>query len=432
MKKYLVLLLAVIFMIGCDSGPKETSSLSKTKNQRVATDKVAVVSNDFVDENALHDAVRANDLEVVRFLISQGIEVNKADEYGYTPLHLAVRLHNLEITKFLISNGANVNTWDNFGDTPLLDSTRNNDTEISKELICNGSKRNVADKHNMTTLNNSSKNNNKFISELLRADSVEPYCQDKLDIDIQDINLKEICGNILVGHATSLDVNIDNGSTYNETLPATIDNQQRIWCVDMEKENLEKAVYTVTAKAEDNAGNEAEATKTEDLSDGGMLAGMDESNSNAGDMVGISIDNYESSVTKKPRICGDILQGDITRVDLTLSRNGTEYGPYPARIDTKNSRWCARVTNTLENGKHDAIATGFDPSNNMTQANGEVQVYVIPGLYEALKAEFKDDFEPWRAELEKDTLTWKFKDPTMLFERGKTNLKTKFKVPFCV
>ena len=91
-----------------------------------------LTAQDFISENVLHDAVRADDIETVKYLVKQGVNINEQDEYGYTPLHIAVRLHQFNITSYLIDNNANVNTIDEYEDTPLIDATRNNDTNLSK------------------------------------------------------------------------------------------------------------------------------------------------------------------------------------------------------------------------------------------------------------------------------------------------------------
>ncbi len=135
------------------------------------------LKKDFIDEMAIHDAVRAKDLPQVQYLIDQKSQLDTKDIYGYTPLHIAVRLQEYDITNLLIQNGANVNTVDNYQDTPLLDSTRDNYTELSKLLLCNGAKRDVVDQHKMSPLHNSSKNNNLLISEMLQADSLDSYCK---------------------------------------------------------------------------------------------------------------------------------------------------------------------------------------------------------------------------------------------------------------
>jgi outer membrane protein OmpA-like peptidoglycan-associated protein len=136
-----------------------------------------IKQNDFVTESALHDAVRAKDLNMVQFLINQKIELNSKNTDGYTPLHIAVRLKEYEIIKLLIENGALVNTMDRYADTPLLDSTRDNYTKISKLLICNNAKRDVVDVHNMTPLHNSSKNMNLDTSKMLLADNLDSFCK---------------------------------------------------------------------------------------------------------------------------------------------------------------------------------------------------------------------------------------------------------------
>lgn len=182
--------------------------------------QVSIVNNDFTTENALHDAVRANDIELVKLLIKQNILKNQPDQYGYTPLHLAVRLHNLEIVKYLIEQGADINTIDTYGDTPLLDSTRNNDTEISEFLICNGAYRNVVDKNNMSTLNNSSKNNNTYITKLLMANDLEPYCKKEQTKNSEDITNDDI------------DTSLDSENMINDDINTSLDTD-----ADKEVEN---------------------------------------------------------------------------------------------------------------------------------------------------------------------------------------------------
>lgn len=47
-------------------------------------------------------------------------------------------------------------------------------------------------------------------------------------------------------------------------------------------------------------------------------------------------------------------------------------------------------------------------------------------LYDDLFNEFKNDLVKWNAEIDKDTLSIRFKEPDVLFERGKSNLKVEF------
>ena len=167
-----------LFISGCVQ--KEATPLKTSKEGQAIKDQTTTIANvndkGFIIEQALHDAVRAKDMDKVTFLVSHKSDINKKDYYGYNPLHLAVRLKQYDIAKYLIINGADVNNVDNYKDTPLLDSTRDNYTSLSKLLICNGAKRGVADRYNMTPLHYSSKNKNKLISKMLLAKDLTPYC----------------------------------------------------------------------------------------------------------------------------------------------------------------------------------------------------------------------------------------------------------------
>lgn len=48
-------------------------------------------------------------------------------------------------------------------------------------------------------------------------------------------------------------------------------------------------------------------------------------------------------------------------------------------------------------------------------------------IYNALKDEFTDDLEPWNAKLDKDTLTFTFNSPEILFEKGDNELRPAYK-----
>jgi ankyrin repeat protein len=67
------------------------------------------------------------------------------DETGRTPLHWACRGVHLEILKFLVENGADVNIRDNNGITPLTSTVARNHIEASKFLLDNGAKTEIAD-----------------------------------------------------------------------------------------------------------------------------------------------------------------------------------------------------------------------------------------------------------------------------------------------
>lgn len=49
-------------------------------------------------------------------------------------------------------------------------------------------------------------------------------------------------------------------------------------------------------------------------------------------------------------------------------------------------------------------------------------------IYEQLQVEFKDDLKKWNAEIDKQTLAFRFQEPDILFNVGDANIKDKFKV----
>lgn len=49
-------------------------------------------------------------------------------------------------------------------------------------------------------------------------------------------------------------------------------------------------------------------------------------------------------------------------------------------------------------------------------------------IYQELHDEFKDDLKKWNAEIDKDTLAFRFQEPDVLFNVGEAELKSEFKV----
>jgi ankyrin repeat protein len=76
-------------------------------------------------------------LDVVKFLVDKGADVNAKDHKGGTPLMAAVCEGNLDMVKFLVEKGAEVNARGNDGETPLTLATKQDVVEFLKQ---NGAK----------------------------------------------------------------------------------------------------------------------------------------------------------------------------------------------------------------------------------------------------------------------------------------------------
>ncbi len=85
-------------------------------------------------ESVLFKAIGAGDLETVKAEISRDPLLLNQAEGGFvqTPLHKAVRAKQLEIARFLIESGAEVNLFDNLLRTPLATAM---DVEAGPEFV---------------------------------------------------------------------------------------------------------------------------------------------------------------------------------------------------------------------------------------------------------------------------------------------------------
>jgi quinoprotein dehydrogenase-associated probable ABC transporter substrate-binding protein len=86
----------------------------------------------------LSNAIIANDLARVKFLVSKGADVNKVDDQGATPLTSAARQRHPEMVELLIGLGANVNEPNRDGMTPLISAVMRDHVPTVKLLVDKG------------------------------------------------------------------------------------------------------------------------------------------------------------------------------------------------------------------------------------------------------------------------------------------------------
>lgn len=101
----------------------------------------------------LHEAAKDGNLDLVRKLVDDGIDVNCYDFQGTTPLYEAVAHNHEDIVHFLISKGANTN-FRNFTCTlsPLHLAAANGNTNIIKMLLSGGANIDIIDYDGNTPL----------------------------------------------------------------------------------------------------------------------------------------------------------------------------------------------------------------------------------------------------------------------------------------
>ena len=106
-------------------------------------------------EIPLFEAIAQKDNEVVKKMITSGFDVNTKNRGGLTALHVAVENENLEIIRFLLNRGANVNAKTKSRRTPIMmieGGDEENALEIFKLLTEKGADVNVLNEDKETPL----------------------------------------------------------------------------------------------------------------------------------------------------------------------------------------------------------------------------------------------------------------------------------------
>lgn len=83
----------------------------------------------------LHWAIRRTNLDIVKYLVENGAEINDCNENGRNSAFVAANIKKPEILKFLIGRGANLDFVDKFGKTALQNSIAENFSDIVEILV---------------------------------------------------------------------------------------------------------------------------------------------------------------------------------------------------------------------------------------------------------------------------------------------------------
>jgi len=95
---------------------------------------INAVSKNKLSATPLQGAAAMQNIELARFLIARGANVNCRGEEGGTPLHEAAGNGQIELAKLLLAHGARVNAKDDSGKTPLSTALEYKQTEMAKLL----------------------------------------------------------------------------------------------------------------------------------------------------------------------------------------------------------------------------------------------------------------------------------------------------------
>lgn len=89
--------------------------------------------------NKVLKAIKENDLNALKILLKSGADPSaKLDDYGRMAFMLAAANGYVEILKFLVKNGADINATSDYNRTALILAARNGHLEVVKILLENG------------------------------------------------------------------------------------------------------------------------------------------------------------------------------------------------------------------------------------------------------------------------------------------------------
>ncbi len=128
-----------------DSGLPVTGRLDSQTVAKLSAQQVP-------DLFSLNEAVRLNDIVLVKSLIDGGADVNERDTLGETPLHVAAISDYREIGSLLLENGADINAGDVRGLTPAHAAAWLRYRDMVDLLITHGADINARDKDGYTVL----------------------------------------------------------------------------------------------------------------------------------------------------------------------------------------------------------------------------------------------------------------------------------------
>jgi ankyrin repeat protein len=105
-----------------------------------------------VMSKALHDAVKAGDLERVSQCLDQGADIESKDGYGRIPLMWAAFKGYTNVCSILLDRGADIEVRDSDGWTPLMHATWDGHAEVVALLLGRGADMEARDEDGWTPL----------------------------------------------------------------------------------------------------------------------------------------------------------------------------------------------------------------------------------------------------------------------------------------
>jgi quinoprotein dehydrogenase-associated probable ABC transporter substrate-binding protein len=136
---------------------RSAADIAKQRRQRMAQMKKWLAEGASPDDE-LNNAIVANDIDRVRYLLAHGANTGSTDTEGYTPLIDATRFGFAEIATYLVDHKADSNGPDRNGWTPLMWAAWGDKPDLVAMLVRHGAKIDALDGDGLTPLAIASQN----------------------------------------------------------------------------------------------------------------------------------------------------------------------------------------------------------------------------------------------------------------------------------
>lgn len=136
---------------------------------------------DKMGDTPLHKAVKAGHIDLAKYLISNGAEINEENKTGWTPLLTASFFGTPQVAELLIAKGADVNAENRNGSTPLHGVASRGLVEVADLLLAKGADPNPANKTGHTPLHVASTKGHYEIVKFLLDHGAKLFSRDNMN-----------------------------------------------------------------------------------------------------------------------------------------------------------------------------------------------------------------------------------------------------------